>query len=987
MSSVKSWPLAVLLLAMLLPGLCLAQVTTATIYGTVTDPSGSAVAAGAVTATNELTGATWQTTTSAGGEFTFTFLPVGKYTVVIRAAGFREERRTGLELGAGKEVRLTYALALGQMTESVTVTAETPLINTANAEQDHTVNQLRISELPAANRDWSSLLNLGAGITVSNNAVAINGLPPDGFRFTLDGAAASGSGENETMAAIGYIKAVSLEAIREVNVTSGIAPAETGPTMSGNVNVITKSGTNELTGSLFLNNRVEDLAARNQFLATRPPITFNQFGGSLGGPAIKNKLFFFGVYEGYRSRAFSSINGNVPTAEFRALAVAAVPAMKACFDTYPLPTNPYAAGAVTGFYQSAASSKEDSNHASVRGDYIVSNNDFLSVRFTHDTPFQLTPRVSPANQRTFDVKTDKAVASYTHSASSWTAETRYGYNRFERTRLDHIYSLGISAITGNLGFSNNGEIMENLGSSWSMEEMVALNRGRHSIKFGGLFQVYSSGRNNVTLPDFKFATAADLFANIPSQVVISFGVRPYNLYNWVNGYFIQDDIRLTRNFMLNVGLRYDHFSVPREDSGRLFNRTGPFGIGPFSDPTSIYDANWGDFSPRLGFAWTLNPKTVVRGGAGKFTSMHNQFGGPVELIQNAIDEPNRVTFSKAEAQKYNIRYPTTNDDILPLVKGGGGPIAGTVISRHFPQPYSLQWNLSVSRELPAGFSLESAYNGNHAVHANVVRKINRVDPVTGARPYPTYSEFNYYDGSESVHYNAWQNTLRKRMSHNLQLGAVYTYANTLSYSNAANLGYPNPPQDTDNIRGDRGPSPFDIRHHFHTDFLYTLPLLKLAGGSTGSASRALLDGWQFAGIYTAETGFPLNVTQSTTHASSRPDYVGGNAYAADPEATLQFLNPAAFAKVRIGAGGAPVHPGTIGRNALRAPGFWNIDMALSKNFRFRERYGLQIRCDMLNAFNHTNFSGISTGVDAANFGRFTSTRGARLVQLNARFSF
>lgn len=987
MLQVKFWVLFMALLAILLAAPLSGQVTTATIFGTVTDPSGGAVSGADVTATNELTGAAWQTKSSAAGDFTFTFLPVGRYTVVIRAAGFREERRTGLELGAGQQARVSYALALGQMTESVTVTAETPLLNTANAEQDYTVNSVRITELPAINRDWSTLLNLGAGITVSNNAVSINGLPPDGFRFTVDGAAASGSGENETMASTGYIKAVSLEAIREVTVTGGIAPAQTGPTMSGNVNVITKSGSNEFTGSLFLNNRVEDLAARNQFLATRPPLTFNQFGGSFGGPAIKNKLFYFGVYEGYRSRAFSSINGNVPTKEFRAMAVAAVPAMKEYFDTYPLPNNPYSAGAVTGFYQSAASSKEDSNHISVRGDYIVTNNDFLSVRYTHDKPFQLSPRVSPANNRTFDVKTDKGVVSYIHAASSWTAETRYGYNRFERVRLDHIYSLGVSAITGNLGFSNNGEIMENLGKSWSIEQMFALNRGRHSIKFGGLFQKYSSGRNNVTLPDFRFASVADLLANKPSQVTISFGVRPYTLYNWVNGFFVQDDIRVTRNFMLNLGLRYDYFSVPQESSGRLFNRTGPFGLGPISDPKSIYDANYLDFSPRLGFAWNIKPKTVIRGGAGKFTSMHNQFGGPVELVQNAIDEPNRVVFSAAEAARYNIRYPTTNEEILPLVKGGGGPIAGTVIGRHFPQPYSIQWTLSVSQELPKGFTFESAYTGNHAVFANLVRRINKVDPITGNRPYPAFSEFNYYDGSESVHYNAWQNTLRKRLTSDLQIGVAYTFANTLSYTNAANLGFPNPPQDTNNIRGDRGPSPFDVRQIFNTDFLYTLPLPRLFKDYTSGGAKTLLGGWQIGGIYSAATGAPLNVTQSTTHQSSRPNFIGGDPYAPNPEATLQYLAPSSFARVPIGMGGAPLRPGNVGRNALRAPGFWNIDLALSKNFRFKERYGLQIRCDMLNAFNHTNFSGISTGIDAANFGRFTSTRGARLIQLNGRFTF
>lgn len=229
MLHVKLWVLVMAFLAIFIPATLSGQVTTATIYGTVTDPSGGAVSGGEITATNELTGASWQTTSSAAGDFTFTFLPVGRYTVVIRAAGFREERRTGLELGAGQQLRLSYSLALGQMTEVVTVTAETPLLNTANAEQNHTVNTLRITELPAINRDWSVLLNLGAGITVSNNAVSINGLPPDGFRFTVDGAAASGSGENETMAAIGYIKAVSLEAIREVTVTGGIGAARPKP--------------------------------------------------------------------------------------------------------------------------------------------------------------------------------------------------------------------------------------------------------------------------------------------------------------------------------------------------------------------------------------------------------------------------------------------------------------------------------------------------------------------------------------------------------------------------------------------------------------------------------------------------------------------------------------------------------------------------------------------------------------------------------------
>ena len=288
--------------------------------------------------------------------------------------------------------------------------------------------------------------------------------------------------------------------------------------------------------------------------------------------------------------------------------------------------------------------------------------------------------------------------------------------------------------------------------------------------------------------------------------------------------------------MLNIGIRADWFSVPTEDSGRLFNRTGPFGIGPYTDPGSMYRSEHFDYSPRVGFAWTVTPKTVIRSGAGIFTSARNQFGGPVELVQNAIDEPNRTVFSAAEAARYGLVYPTTNAAVLPLVKGGG-PISGTVISQHFPQPYSIQWTFSVSRELGRNLSVESAYIGNHAVHANVVRRINQVNPVTGLRPYDGYSEYNYYDGSESSRYNAWQNTMRRRFSNGLQIGGMYTWANSIAFSNAANIGFPNPPQDSSNIQGDKGPSPFDIRHRFNTDFMYELPLPQLTG-SNGTRRQA-----------------------------------------------------------------------------------------------------------------------------------------------------
>ena len=215
MSRVGPW-LLVRALMLIIPAVAWPQVNTATIYGTVTDPSGAAVASATINASNQQTGGSWNSNSNAQGEYTLTFLPAGTYTVVTRAAGFKESRNTDIELAGGQELRLRYALALGEVTESVTISSEAPMINTANAEQGHNINTVRVTELPTANRDWSSLLNLGAGITVSNNAVSLNGLPQDGFRFTVDGANASGSGESETLTSLGYIKAVSLEAVREV---------------------------------------------------------------------------------------------------------------------------------------------------------------------------------------------------------------------------------------------------------------------------------------------------------------------------------------------------------------------------------------------------------------------------------------------------------------------------------------------------------------------------------------------------------------------------------------------------------------------------------------------------------------------------------------------------------------------------------------------------------------------------------------------------
>ncbi len=967
-----------------------AQVTTATIYGTVLDSTGAAVPSAIIKIVNAGTGASSQATSGGEGEFTSTFLPVGRYDITVEAKGFKTYKQSGLDLTAGQRLPLEARLDVGNLTETVAVTAEAPLLNTTTAEQRNNLGTDEVRELPTARRDWTNLLRIGTGIsTAGSGGLTLNGLPPASFRLTVDGTDAEGDPELPSLSMyqnFNFVKGVSLEAISEVNVAKGIASAEISNTMSGNVNLITKSGTNEFHGSLFENNQTENFAARNQFSATKAPIVFNQFGGSLGGPVIRNKVFFFGVYEGYREKAFRPINGNVPSAEFRTRALAAVPAYKPYFDMFPLPNTPTAPGAVTGFFQGNGSNTSTDNHAIARGDYHINSANLLSVRYTRGRPFRDQPRVT-TNFRTFEGLTETGTLSHTHIRSTFSNEFRFGYNRNDVRRLDNIFTLAVPAIGGNLGFSDGGETLFKGGSTKSFEDVVAMTRGRHSIKFGGLYNRRIAGRDNIEQPDIRYATVDDFLANRPLQAQVTWGVNPFLIRNWGLGFFAQDDFRVNRRLILNLGVRYDYVAVPNERDGRLFNRSAPFGFGALRPADSVYDADKLNISPRFGFAYTADSssKTVVRGGFGSFMNPHTLFGGPVELVRNAIDEPSRFIFVRSDIDRLNLRYPITNAATLQFAKNPNAPWSNTSINTNFPNPYSLQWNLSVQRQITGSLAIESAYVASRGIKLNYVRDFNQVDRVTGVRN-PAFGQNRYYDTSDSSRYHSWQTSLRKRMSRDFLFNIHYTLANNLSYGDGDLLLPDQRPQDNNNLAAERGPTPYDQRHRFVTDFLYEIPALRWSG-STSRAAKLALGGWQFSGILQANTGGAFNLTQPSSVPGSRPDYVGGTAINSNYRETLQYLNPAAFARVPlIAASGATARPGTIGRMALRAPGAVGIDLGLAKNLDFTERVRFQFRVDMFNATNHTNLGGVSSNITAGNFGRLTSA-GARVVQLNGRLSF
>jgi hypothetical protein len=977
-----------------------AQVTTATIYGNVTDASGAQIPGAVVTITNAETNAAQNVTTNDSGEFTFNFLQVGRYNLSISAGGFKEQTQNSIEVTGGQRLRLNYALEVGAITEKITVTAELPLINNVNAEQQISHGTAEVREMPLARRDWTNLLNVGTGVEVRGSGggtgVVLNGLPPGGISLTVDGTQGSGSTEETSITSFGnfnLIKVISLEAISEVNVTKGIVPAEYSNTLSGNIGIITKSGTNEFHGSLFENYLGRFLNARNQFQTTRPNEVFNQFGGSIGGPIIKNKLFFFGVYEGYRQRRFSVINEQVPTAEFRARAIAAVPAYADFFNAFPLPTQSYAAGAQTAAFIGTRPVTANDNHFVVRGDYNFNDLNRITSRYTRGRPDSLSFLGTTVYPFQFTGLDDTFTTSYFRTSSSYSSETRFGFNRNDVTRL-----LGLNLDTGGIvgigGFSfspGGGETLISRGKGWSIEEVLAFNRGRHSIKLGGIFQHQNQTRVDAEAPTITYTSEADLLANSPTTVSVTFGILPYKITDWTNGYFIQDDFKIRPNLTINLGLRYDYFSVPSERDNRLFNRDGAFGMGALrTADQGLYNPDKNNFAPRLGFAWTPDAagKTVIRGGFGVFNT-RAPLRNVIDTIRNSVNEPFRYAFSRLEAQTLGLRYPISAAAVrtaIPVL-----PWSGTIINADFPNPYSLQWLLSYQRQLSSTIVVDTAYVHTRGLNLLFNRDLNLVDRTTGVRPFAAagFGQYRYFDTSDSTTYNAWQTSLQKRFSNDFLFNVNYTWSRTISYS-SGDLSTLTNPQDPNNITAERGPSPFDITHRFSADALYVLPFARLWGSET-AAKRLLFGGWQLGGLTRIESGAPFslfNPNNALPNNSQRVDYLGGDPYLNTTTNPLQYLNPAAFARVPVNAvSRAPIRPGTLGRNALRLPGFWEVDLSLAKNFGITERVRLQLRLDMFNALNHTNFSAIQTSLTAGNFGAFTATRGARTGQLNARITF
>ena len=987
-----------------------AQVTTATYYGIVVDPSGAVVPDATVTLTNQGTRAQTTHTTDRSGEFAFTFVPVGSYTLRIESAGFKVSQSTGIELSAAQNVRRSYALEIGEVSETVEVTSAAPLVNTVSAEQRENIDTRQISELPLSRRSVAGIVTLGTGVVRSSGDIFLNGSGRGGTQVSVDGTDATSNPERPSINMFGnfnYVSTISIDAVQEVQLVKGIIPAEYTRAMGGNLNLITKSGTNEIHGTAFENFRAEELNARNQLLSGKPGVTYNQFGGSLGGPIVKDRVFIFGVYEGYRERAFSPVRDDVPTQSLRNEMLAAVPEYSLWLDTVPLPNQAHAPDADTAEFIGAGSLQNNENHFVIKPDVRVTDNMNVSVNYTRARPDQFRPRVQEVNFRTFTGETDRVTANVTTFGSTWTSETRYGYNRNVIARLDGIFevmdpnqpeqkfgSRRIPCISA-LGFGGCGEIISLGAPGQQFDQKVALIRGRHSLKFGGVYFRRAIGRANIENPSIRYQNKEDLLANIPSRLQMTFGTDPYEAVSNQWGFFIQDDWRVTPTLVLNFGIRNDsfgHYTAQGPDGGppSIFNRgllDSNFTLSPVRDSDDPYNSDNMNIAPRFGFSWNPdgNGKTVIRGGTGViFTDLAGET--VTQTVQNSLSEPFRSRISRAEGLRLGLRYPQYNEDVLPLVTGGSTGGSPRVINPELSSSYVYNFYFGVQRALSENIVVESAFVGNRGVKWLTSRIGNEVDRFSGLRPNPGFANFDYWDNSDSTRYVSWQSSLRHRYSRNLSANFHYTWGKQIAFG-AGDTGWVGSgTQDFFDLESNRGLANQDVQHVFVSDIVYDLPKFSNLGSSV---ARQVVGGWQVSAIYTGQTGLPANIKQPTAINGSRPDYIGGDPTFSTSQSrnTLQHINKAAFAEVPETSVGAGERVGNLGRNALRSPGLVNLDFSLGKNFSVTETARFQIRADFLNVFNHTNLSGLQTNIESSTFGRLRSTRGAREIQLNAKFVF
>ncbi|PYR28695.1 MAG: hypothetical protein DMF92_13600 [Acidobacteria bacterium] len=984
--------LAVVLLA-ITASVAVAQITSATISGTIKDETGGVLPGVDVIIRNVETGLTRSVVTDSNGYFAVPGLAPGEYETRAMLQGFRTGVQTGIALEVAQQAGLNMVLKVGTTEETITVSGESPLVETRSSALSAIVLEKTIEELPLNGRNYIMLATLQPGIVQFTEKLStspaqrgvslnINGMGGRSNSFLIDGANMRGYAGMATVTAAD--STLGVDTIQEFRVVTNAFSADYGRVMGGVINIATKSGTNRLQGSGFEFFRNSKMDARNFFdVGAPPPFTRHQYGGAVGGPLVRNKIFFFGGVERLQEDLGTTVITAVPTSAARAGTVN--PAVRPYLDHYPLP-NGRDLGPGIGQYTYEFTRVTRENFLQGRIDMELSNKDSLFVRHTYDGSRQVSPVASGVIQTTglpqFFTNSTSGNHFFTAEAKRTATQNLLNTARVSASVLTYEQQAANTLAEG-LPFVPDAPFMgliligglSQLGNYaaepstqnidyWTWSDDLTYTKGKHLLKTGALVEhAYASKLTTVnSRGTYTFANLTQFLAGVPSRFQ---GNAPGPKFerkrpNTLFGFYVQDDYRVTSNLTLNLGARYEFFTVPADKDGLdaylpdiLTSSTTTLG-GPFVNPSLK------NLAPRVGFAWdvTGDGRTAVRGGSGLYYDTDGPYNSSLGV---SIQTPPFVL--PVNVTGAGIPFPT------PVFPTGptGGALSMRTIDYHIKQPKGWTYNVNVQRELAGSWAAMVGYAGSrgydlvNAIEGNPVVPVVRADgslffPAGAPRRNPAWSSIDYRMSDGRSTYHALQSSLMKRFRDGYQVQLSYTLSKAMDNADGQ-LGtdavtssvYPQNPYD---LEGEWAVASFDARHVFSANATWELPAFR---------NHAVLGGWQLNGIVSLHTGYPFSPSIQTpnwsrsgntsTNAEDRPSVKPGT----DPGKIItgdpnHWFDASAF----------ELQPqGTIGstpRNFLRGPGFANVDMSLVKNQALAGNTRLQFRLEVFNVLNRANFA-------------------------------
>lgn len=1035
----------------------LAQSTTGTITGSVFDERQAVITGATVTVRSLQTNASRSMVTDSDGRYRFSGLPVGTYEITVEQSGFAKFVRSPITLNVNQVAVLEIAMQAARVQEVITVTADVTLLNKANAEVGVRFDPRRISELPLApNRNILNLALFAAGVSQlssGNSAFATGGVnfSVNGMRLRSNNFMVDGQDSNDPSITGLQQPFNNPDIVQEFRLITNQPAAEFGRAAGSVVNIVTKSGSNEFHGSGFIFHNDNALNSRSNLDKRNfPDAPFrdeNQFGGTLGGPILKNRTFFFGSLQRWRDRQLGSgttING-VPTEQGRQMIqqlagnrpqvqalLQFLPAAQAPLGrSVPLTVGGQSVQIPVGSLSGSTAQKFTNWQWSGRVDHRFSDDHSLGGRYLYNDQLnsgtgQATPpgltTVNPARQQAMslystNVLTPRLLNEFRISWQRLGTVTTASDPASETIPSIEIPELGLTGFNAAASRTAIGLAVNlpqfRFNNTYQIQETVSYTRGAHAMKAGLDFR-------RVDVKSFFFPTIRGLLRYPTLQRFVDDNAEAANInkplpggqaiqyYKWYDYFaFVQDEWRVTPNFSLNLGLRYE---TPGNSYDSLLPVNQRIIAANSNDQrfalTPVPQRDTNNIQPRFGFSW--NPRTESGSWLGWLT------GGDKLVIRGGYARTNdyvfiNITLNTASAFPFVAAINNSNlanaFTVLPTLsfRPGQDPLSftRTIVGADFRAPYADQYTLEVQRELTndtvfrigyvatKGTALFQTIDGNPALPRTASSQpLVRVDPTQGVRRLRA-------NAAASI-YHSMQMSVERRLSRGLSAGAHYTWSAYIDDAseifNPSVSGEVAVSQDSFNRRADRGRSTYDRPHRFSANVVYDVPIFTEQTGLLGH----VLGGWQVNAFITLQSGPPFTVLNGAdpTGALAGIDGLVGNAIRANVNTNLDVASMSVEEIVRAGGRSlyaalvAPQRVGNIGRNVLRADGIQNLDFGIIKNTRITENHRIQFRAEFYNATNTRNFGIPEARLNSGNFlNQWGTNGGNRRVILGLRYTF